>query len=230
MSGGAWACYIIGAVGIIGFIITERFLGDDALIPLKLFKSPTFSVATILGIMVGFGMFGALDQDWTEDANWPPNGSGIEERFRSAKALGLNTLRCHVKIPDPLYFALADRLGLIVWLDMPYMQFLTPATREALRRVFFTSVAAHGHHPSIAIWTLFNEGWGIDLDDNPDDRRWLIETFDWAKTLVPESLLVDNSPSDSKALNVAHLRIRAATASCELARTTLEYHQAEHGC
>jgi EmrB/QacA subfamily drug resistance transporter len=60
MSGGAWACYIIGAVGIIAFILTERMLGDDALIPLKLFKSPTFSVATVLGIMVGFGMFGAL--------------------------------------------------------------------------------------------------------------------------------------------------------------------------
>ena len=103
-------------------------------------------------------------------------------------------MRCHVKIPDPLYFDLADRLGLIVWLDMPYMQFLAPATREALQRVFRTSVATHGHHPSIAIWTLFNEGWGIDLDDNPDDRRWLIETFDWAKTLIPDSLLVDNSP------------------------------------
>jgi hypothetical protein len=60
MSGGAWACYITGAIGIIAFILTERVLGDDALIPLKLFKSPTFSVATVLGIMVGFGMFGAL--------------------------------------------------------------------------------------------------------------------------------------------------------------------------
>ena len=60
MSVAAWACYIVGAIGIIAFIITERVLGDDALIPLKLFKSPTFSVATILGIMVGFGMFGAL--------------------------------------------------------------------------------------------------------------------------------------------------------------------------
>jgi EmrB/QacA subfamily drug resistance transporter len=59
-SGGAWACYIVGAVGIIAFIIAERMMGDDALIPLKLFKSPTFSMATILGVMVGFGMFGAL--------------------------------------------------------------------------------------------------------------------------------------------------------------------------
>jgi Glycosyl hydrolases family 2/Glycosyl hydrolases family 2, sugar binding domain len=142
-----------------------------------------------------FYMFGALDQDWhPEEECRPPSAEFLEQRFANAKAMGLNTLRCHVKIPDPLYFELADRLGLIVWLDMPYMQFLAPATREALRRVFVTSVATHGHHPSITIWTLFNEGWGIDLDDNPDDRRWLIETFDWAKTLVPDSLLVDNSP------------------------------------
>jgi Glycosyl hydrolases family 2/Glycosyl hydrolases family 2, sugar binding domain len=142
-----------------------------------------------------FFVFGALDQDWhPADECRPPNAEFLEERFAKAKAMGLNTLRCHVKIPDPLYFDLADRLGLIVWLDMPYMQFLAPATREELRRVFRTTVATHGHHPSIAIWTLFNEGWGIDLDDNPDDRRWLIETFDWAKPLVLDSLLIDNSP------------------------------------
>jgi hypothetical protein len=35
-------------------------MGDDALIPLKLFKNPTFSMATVLGVLVGFGMFGAM--------------------------------------------------------------------------------------------------------------------------------------------------------------------------
>ena len=35
-------------------------MGDDALIPLKLFKNPTFSMATGLGVLVGFGMFGAM--------------------------------------------------------------------------------------------------------------------------------------------------------------------------
>ncbi len=142
-----------------------------------------------------FFMFGALDQDWhPEEECRPPSEAFLEQRFRNAKAMGLNTLRCHVKIPDQLYFDLADRLGLIVWLDMPYAQFLAPSTREALRETFRKSVAGHGHHPAVCIWTLFNEGWGIDLDDNPDDRRWLIETFDAAKALVPDSLLVDNSP------------------------------------
>jgi Glycosyl hydrolases family 2/Glycosyl hydrolases family 2, sugar binding domain/Glycosyl hydrolases family 2, TIM barrel domain len=142
-----------------------------------------------------FTMFGALDQDWhPEEECRAPDPQFLEQRFVNAKAMGVNTLRCHVKIPDRLYFDLADRLGLIVWLDMPYMQFLAPETRKALRDVFRTSVATHGHHPSITIWTLFNEGWGIDLDDNPDDRRWLVETFDAAKALVPNGLVVDNSP------------------------------------
>ena len=59
-SAGSMACYIVGGAGIIAFVITERLMGDDALIPLKLFRSPTFSMATILGVLVGFGMFGAI--------------------------------------------------------------------------------------------------------------------------------------------------------------------------
>jgi hypothetical protein len=142
-----------------------------------------------------FYMFGALDQDWyPEEDCRSPSEAFLEQRFRNVKAMGLNVLRCHVKIPDRLYFELADRLGLIVWLDMPYSEFLAPITRQRLRETFESSVASHGHHPSVCVWTLFNEGWGIDLDDNPDDRRWLIETFDFAKARVPTSLVVDNSP------------------------------------
>ena len=142
-----------------------------------------------------FFMFGALDQDWRpEEERQAANEAFLEQQFSQAKAMGLNTLRCHVKIPDRLYFDLADQLGLVVWLDMPYAQFLAPSTRATLSETFRKSVANHGHHPAVCVWTLFNEGWGIDLDDNPDDRRWLVETFDAAKALVPDSLLVDNSP------------------------------------
>jgi EmrB/QacA subfamily drug resistance transporter len=54
------ACYIIGGVGIIAFILIEIAMKDDALIPIKLFRSSTFSMATIIGVFVGFGMFGAM--------------------------------------------------------------------------------------------------------------------------------------------------------------------------
>ena len=142
-----------------------------------------------------FYMIGALDQDWCpEEECRAPDLAFLEQRFRNARALGLNTLRCHVKIPDAAYFELCDRLGLIVWLDMPYTEFLAPTTRADLLETFEAAAVHHGHHPSICVWTIVNEGWGIDLDDNPDDRAWLSEGFDRLKRLVPRSLLVDNSP------------------------------------
>ena len=59
-SAGAIACYVIGVLGIAAFIVSEKLMGDDALIPLKLFTNATFRMATILGVLVGFGMFGAM--------------------------------------------------------------------------------------------------------------------------------------------------------------------------
>jgi EmrB/QacA subfamily drug resistance transporter len=59
-SAGAIACYAIGLFGIAAFIVSEKLMGDDALIPLKLFKNQTFSMSTVLGVLVGFGMFGAM--------------------------------------------------------------------------------------------------------------------------------------------------------------------------
>jgi EmrB/QacA subfamily drug resistance transporter len=59
-SAGAIACYALGAIGLVSFILIERYMKADAIIPLSLFRSRTFSMATILGVLIGFGMFGAL--------------------------------------------------------------------------------------------------------------------------------------------------------------------------
>lgn len=52
--------YVVGAIGIVAFILIQRRMGDDALLPLKLFKSRTFSLTTLLGVVVGIGMFGGM--------------------------------------------------------------------------------------------------------------------------------------------------------------------------
>jgi EmrB/QacA subfamily drug resistance transporter len=54
------ACYVTGVVGLIAFVVVESLMKDDAIIPLKLFRSTTFSMATVIGVLVGFGMFGAM--------------------------------------------------------------------------------------------------------------------------------------------------------------------------
>ncbi len=59
-SAGSIACYVTGAVGLIAFILVERAMKDDAILPLKLFGSRVFSMSAILSVLVGFGMFGAM--------------------------------------------------------------------------------------------------------------------------------------------------------------------------
>ena len=56
----AIAMYVTGAIGITAFILIERHMKYDALLPLTLFKSSTFSMTTILGVIVGIGMFGGM--------------------------------------------------------------------------------------------------------------------------------------------------------------------------
>jgi len=53
-------CYATGAVGIGAFVLLERRIGDDALLPLRFFRSGVFSWGSIAGFVAGMGMFGAL--------------------------------------------------------------------------------------------------------------------------------------------------------------------------
>ncbi|AUI62442.1 MFS transporter [Amycolatopsis sp. BJA-103] len=53
-------CYVIGAIGVVAFIFIEKLMKDAALIPLRLFKNSTFTVAIIGGVIVGVAMFGAI--------------------------------------------------------------------------------------------------------------------------------------------------------------------------
>ncbi|MCQ4041593.1 MFS transporter [Streptantibioticus rubrisoli] len=53
-------CYAIGAVGIIAWIFVERWIGDDALIPMRLFRNGTFSKTSMLSVLIGMGMFGGM--------------------------------------------------------------------------------------------------------------------------------------------------------------------------
>ncbi|MGH3773308.1 MAG: MDR family MFS transporter, partial [Pseudonocardiaceae bacterium] len=56
----AIVCYVIAAAGLIGFLMAERWIGDDALIPLGLFRNGVFSVTSAAGLVIGTGMFGGL--------------------------------------------------------------------------------------------------------------------------------------------------------------------------
>ena len=106
----------------------------------------------------------ALDQDYYPDLIYtPPSAEYVEAQLRQAKAMGLNCLRLHIKIGDPRYYAAADRLGLLIWTELPNWQRLTPAAAERARATLEGMLARDWNHPSIIFWTIINECWGLDL-------------------------------------------------------------------
>jgi EmrB/QacA subfamily drug resistance transporter len=59
-SGGALACYGIGLLGLVAFIVIEAAYGEEALLPLRMMRGRTFAVGSVSSLIVGIGMFGAL--------------------------------------------------------------------------------------------------------------------------------------------------------------------------
>lgn len=142
-----------------------------------------------------FYMRAALDQDYyPATICTPPSLEFLEDQARKAKMLGLNMLRCHIKVPDPRYYEVADRLGLLIWTEIPNVALLTEASARRLTQTMEGILARDGNHPSIVIWTLINEDWGTRLAEDAAHRAWLARTYDWLKKLDPTRLVVDNSP------------------------------------
>jgi Concanavalin A-like lectin/glucanases superfamily/Glycosyl hydrolases family 2, sugar binding domain/Glycosyl hydrolases family 2 len=108
---------------------------------------------------------GALDQGyWPDGLYTPPTEAAIESDIENAKTLGYNMLREHQKVQPDLWYYWADKLGLLVWQDMPEMHppgdsGPTPAAQAEFRRELRAIVVQHRSDPSIVMWIPFNEGW-----------------------------------------------------------------------
>ncbi|MEU5693481.1 MDR family MFS transporter [Actinosynnema sp. NPDC020468] len=59
-SGRSILMYVIGVVGLVGFVFAERRMGDEALLPMRLFRRQTFSLGNTINFVLGIGMFGGM--------------------------------------------------------------------------------------------------------------------------------------------------------------------------
>ncbi|HEU5089318.1 MAG TPA: glycoside hydrolase family 2 TIM barrel-domain containing protein, partial [Roseiflexaceae bacterium] len=136
---------------------------------------------------------GALDQDYYPGLiATPPSYEFLVQQAQLAKRMGLNCLRCHIKVADPRYLEAADEVGLLVWAELPNWQYWTPAGGARGVETLKQAIARDWHHPSVVIWTVINESWGID-QTNPEHRAWLLAAFEEVKGFAGDRLVVDNS-------------------------------------
>jgi beta-galactosidase/beta-glucuronidase len=129
--------------------------------------------------------YGTLDQGWWPDGlHTPPSDEAMRYDIEMTKNMGFNMIRKHIKVEPDRWFYHCDKLGIMVWQDMPSgmvvqmaeeggrprsIQGIRPFADDLNRRSESSSqwewelkrmIDIHYNAPSIVIWVPFNEGWG----------------------------------------------------------------------
>ncbi len=121
-------------------------------------------------------MTGPLDQGfWPDGIYTAPTDEALKFDIEITKKLGFNCTRKHVKVEPDRWYYWCDKLGLLVWQDMPSGdngvtrpkrgekptdESGNPEAAANYRSELKALIDTHGNHPSIVMWVVFNEGWG----------------------------------------------------------------------
>lgn len=122
--------------------------------------------------------YGPLDQGWWPDGLYTaPTDEALRYDIEVTKQLGFNMIRKHVKVEPARWYYHCDKLGILVWQDMPSaMQGggrgpnhvlkgqpdlkLSDVDKQIFRKELKSMIDSYYNHPSIVVWVPFNEGWG----------------------------------------------------------------------
>lgn len=130
---------------------------------------------------------------------WPrshlaaPDADALRAEVQLIRDLGFTTARIHQKIEDPRFLYWADRLGLMVWEEMPSVyEFGARSTRRLLDE-WQEAIHRDASHPCIVAWVPFNESWGVQhvaIDGAQKDL--LRAAYHLTRSLDPTRLVISN--------------------------------------
>lgn len=108
---------------------------------------------------------GILDQGyWPDTGLTAPTADALLRDIRLARDLGYNLVRKHLKFEEPIWLHEADRTGTLVWAEPACPSRFSQAAADAFDAQLPAMVERDGNHPSIVVWGLYNEEWGLDWD------------------------------------------------------------------
>ncbi len=103
-----------------------------------------------------------LDQGyWPDTLLTPPDDDAIRTDVELTLAMGYNGARKHQKLEDPRYYYWADRLGLMVWEELPSVYAFTDESVRNLADTLQGGIERDFNHPSVIAWVTLNESWGV---------------------------------------------------------------------
>lgn len=111
-------------------------------------------------------LLSTLDQGyWPDGVYTAPTDQALAWDIEETRALGFNTIRKHIKVEPARWYHHADRLGMLVWQDMPSAftsrdtQSTSAAVTDQWERELHTMIDQHVSSPAVIGWIPFNEGW-----------------------------------------------------------------------
>jgi beta-galactosidase/beta-glucuronidase len=145
-----------------------------------------------------------LDQGYWEGCGiTAPDDAALRRDVELARAMGFNGVRKHQKIEDPRYLYWADRLGLLVWEEMPSAYRFTYEAVERLTREWGEVIDRDYSHPCIVAWVPFNESWGVpNLPESPSERHWVQALYHLTRTIDASRPVVGNDGWESVATDM----------------------------
>lgn len=108
-------------------------------------------------------MMGPLDQGfWPDGIYTAPTDEALRSDIEMEKALGFNMVRKHIKVEPQRWYYWADKLGILVWQDMPSANSYDgtpnmPTDQDQFNLELARMVNTHVNSPSIVMWVIFNE-------------------------------------------------------------------------
>lgn len=145
-----------------------------------------------------------LDQGyWPDTGMTAPDDASLRRDVELAKRMGFNGVRKHQKIEDPRYLYWADRLGLLVWEEMPSAYRFTEDSVARLMREWECVLRRDASHPCIVTWVPFNESWGVpNLPDSEPERSYVRTLYHLTRTYDPTRPVIGNDGWESVATDI----------------------------
>lgn len=130
---------------------------------------------------------------WPQSHLAAPSPEALREEVQLIKDLGFTTARLHQKVEDPRFLYWADRLGLLVWDELPSAYEYSTTTVGRLTREWLEVVRRDASHPCVAVWVPFNESWGVPRVADDERQQQLVRAlYHLTKALDGTRLVVSN--------------------------------------
>jgi Glycosyl hydrolases family 2/Glycosyl hydrolases family 2, sugar binding domain/Glycosyl hydrolases family 2, TIM barrel domain len=145
---------------------------------------------------------GTLDQGfWPDGIYTAPTDEALRFDLQFLKSAGFNLIRKHVKVEPQRWYYWCDKMGLLVWQDMPSGDNRTADARQDFEIELQRMIEGLYDHPSIVQWVLFNEGWGqYDTDrlvakiKKLDPTRLVDDASGWTDMIAGDVIDVHSYP------------------------------------